>query len=81
MLTSSTKREFGHLHVVVVQWRAKKWTKKRAARAKLLFCQSTTFAFLPFSLTSLSGTLSNDNDDDYGGENVDKKNEFAFFQT
>ena len=33
---------------------AKKCTKKRDARAKLLFCQSKPFAFLPFSLTSPS---------------------------
>ena len=29
---------------------AKKCTKKRDARAKLLFCQSKPIAFLPFSL-------------------------------
>ena len=33
---------------------AKKCTKKRDARAKLLFCQSKAIAFLPFSLPSLS---------------------------
>ena len=31
---------------------AKICTKKRDARAKLLFCQSKPIAFLPFSLTS-----------------------------
>ena len=31
---------------------AKKCTKKRDARAKLLFCQSKPIAFLPFSLPS-----------------------------
>ena len=33
---------------------AKKCTKKRDARAKLLFCQSKPIAFLPFSLPSPS---------------------------
>ena len=44
MFTSSTKREIGHFHVVVVQWRQKKKKKKkkkqaqkRHVRAKLLF--------------------------------------------
>ena len=36
---------------------AKKCTKKRDARAKLLFCQSKLIAFLPFSLTSPSSLL------------------------
>ena len=36
---------------------AKKCTKKRDARAKLLFCQSKAIAFLPFSLTSTSSLL------------------------
>ena len=36
---------------------AKKCTKKRDARAKLLFCQSKPIAFLPFSLTSPSSLL------------------------
>ena len=40
---SFTKREKRHFHVVVVQ----KCTKKRDARAKLLFCQSKPIAFLP----------------------------------
>ena len=46
MFTSSTKREIGHFHVVVVQWRQKKKKKKkkkkkqaqkRHVRTKLLF--------------------------------------------
>ena len=42
----STKREIRHFHVVVVQRRpAKKCTKKREARAKLLFCPSKPVAF------------------------------------
>ena len=36
---------------------AKKCTKKRDARAKLLFCQSKPIALLPLSLTSLSSFL------------------------
>ena len=64
---------------------AKKCTKKRDARVKLLFRQSKPIAFLTFSLPSSLlklpnvsiGTLSNDDD---GSENV-SKNEFAFFQT
>ena len=35
----------------------KKCTKKRDARAKLLFCQSKPIAFLPFSLPSTSSLL------------------------
>ena len=38
MSTSSTKRPIGRFHVVVVQWTSKKCTKKRDARAELLFC-------------------------------------------
>ena len=38
LLTSSIKLEIRHCYVVVVQKRAKKCTKKRDARAKLLFC-------------------------------------------
>ena len=38
ILTSSIKRHFGRFHVVVVQWTAKEGTKKRDARAELLFC-------------------------------------------
>ena len=54
MFTSSTKREINYFHIVVVQWRQwKKCTKRHDARAKLLFCQSNPFAFLPFSLTSM----------------------------
>ena len=36
---------------------AKKCTKKRDARAKLLFCESKPIDFLPFSLTSPSSLL------------------------
>ena len=35
--TSSTKRRIGRFHVVVVLWTSKKCTKKRDARAELLF--------------------------------------------
>ena len=52
--TSSTKREINYFHIVVVQWRQwNKCTKRHDARAKLLFCQSNPFAFLPLSLTSM----------------------------
>ena len=37
VITSSTKSEFWHFHVVVAQRRANKCTKKRDAHAKLLF--------------------------------------------
>ena len=40
---------------------AKKCTKKRDARAKLLFCQSEPFAFLPVSSSSSLFKLSVDN--------------------
>ena len=36
---------------------AKKCTKKRNARAKLLFCQSKPIAFLPFSLPLPSSSV------------------------
>ena len=35
--SGSIKREISRFHVVVVQWTSKKWTKKRDARAELLF--------------------------------------------
>ena len=54
---SSTKREFRrHFHVVVVQRRLRNVQKKRAARAKLLFCLSKPIVFLPFSLPSPSSS-------------------------
>ena len=37
MSTSSIKRQIRRLHVVVVQWTSKECTKKRDARAELLF--------------------------------------------
>ena len=37
MSTSSIKCRIGRFHVVVVQWTSKKCTKKRDARAELLF--------------------------------------------
>ena len=57
MFPSSTEREIRHFHVVVEATTAKKCTKKRDARAKLLFCQSKPIAFLPFSLPSPSSLL------------------------
>ena len=35
---SSINHRIGSFHVVVVQWTSKKCTKKRDARAELLFC-------------------------------------------
>ena len=45
LFTSSAKREIRHFHVLVVQRRQKKCTKKRGVRAKLLFCQSKPISF------------------------------------
>ena len=55
----STVPENRHsVHVVVHHAvTAKKCTKKRDARAELLFCQSKPIAVLPFSLTSPSSLL------------------------
>ena len=56
MFPSSIKREIRKLKFHVVASRvvtAKKCTKKRDARAKLLFCWSKPTAFLLFSLPSL----------------------------
>ena len=53
VFTSSTKREIRHFHVSCSRApTAMKCTKKRVARAKLLFCQSKPIAFLPISLPS-----------------------------
>ena len=49
VITSSTKREIWYVHVVVVQCRQRNMQKKRAERAKLLFCQSKPIVLLPFS--------------------------------
>ena len=57
VFTSSTKREikaFSHRSRAVT---VRKCTKKRYARAKMLFCQSKPTAFLPFLLTSPSSLL------------------------
>ena len=43
MSTSSIKRQIRRFHVVVVQWTSKKCTKKRDARAELLFCFAIAF--------------------------------------
>ena len=37
LFTSSIKRQIRRFHVVIVQWTSRKWTKKRDARAELLF--------------------------------------------
>ena len=49
MFASSTKREFRHFHVVVVQRRQ---ISERDARAKSLFCQSKPIALLPLTASS-----------------------------
>ena len=49
LFTSSIKRQIRQ-HVVVVQKRAKKCTKKLDASAKLLFCLQNVFFFFTFSL-------------------------------
>ena len=49
MFASSTKREFRHFHVVVVQRRQ---INERDARAKLLFCQSKPIVLLPLTAPS-----------------------------
>ena len=53
VFTSFIKRVIRKFHLVVVQCRQINVQKKRDARAKLLFCQSKTSAYLPFSLPSL----------------------------
>ena len=65
---SSTKREIWHFHVVVVQRRQEVY--KKSMMRKVLFDQSKTIAFLPFSLrrrrlclSSLLGSLRNDDGD------------------
>ena len=81
VLTSSTKPEFRHFHVVVVQWR------QRNLQKSVMHVQSCCFANLQLllfsrsrwrhrSLSSLSGTLSNDD----GGENVPKKMNLRSFK-
>ena len=54
-LHKTSHKEF---HVIFVQSRAKKWTKKCAARAKLLFCLLDLFLLIvTFSLPSRSSLL------------------------
>ena len=43
--TSSMKRQISRFHVVVVQWTSKKCTKKRDARAELLFWSLNLLCF------------------------------------
>ena len=56
VFTSSTKSEIRHFHVVGAAT-AKKCTKKHDSRATLLFNQSETIAFFPFSLPSAPSLL------------------------
>ena len=59
VFTSLIKQVIRKFHLVVVQCRQINVQKKRDARAKLLFCQSKTSAYLPFSLPSLLLKLPN----------------------
>ena len=54
MSTSSIKRQIRRLHDVVVQWTSKKCTKKRDARAQLLFWSLNLLFFSKSSLWSSS---------------------------
>ena len=45
VVTSSTKREIRHIHVVVVPWRQRNVQKRRDACAELLFCQPNILLF------------------------------------
>ena len=57
VFTSSTKREIGHFHVVIVQWRPKKKTKINRHKS-VMYEQSCCFiASLPFRLPSPSSLL------------------------
>ena len=62
---SSTKREIWHFHVVVVQRRQEMY--KKSMMHKVLFDQSKTIAFLPFSRTSPSSLLKLPIDGGWGG--------------
>ena len=59
VFTNSVKQELELGSFKRISTTAKKCTKKRDARAKLLFCQSKLIAFLPFSLPSLLLKLPN----------------------
>ena len=54
MFTSSIKRQIRRFHAVVAQWTSKKSTKKRDARAELLFWSLNVLFFLKSSLWSSS---------------------------
>ena len=55
---SRPRQNVRQFHVVVVQQLAEKCTKKRDARAKLLFCLSKPIASLLFSLRKLTKVTS-----------------------
>ena len=57
MITCSIKRQIRSFHVVVVQWTAKKCTKKRDASVELLFWSLNLIVFLKSSLWSSSWLL------------------------
>ena len=46
-----TKRRIGRIHVVVVRWTSKKCTKRRDARAELVFAHNPN-CFFALSLSS-----------------------------
>ena len=53
-----SSRKIRKFHVVLVQRRQRSVQKKKGdARARLLFCQSKPYCFLPFSLMSPSSLL------------------------
>ena len=58
MSTSSIKRQIRRFHVVVVQWTSKKCTKKRDARAELLFWSLNLLLFCCCGRRSSSSCLS-----------------------
>ena len=53
LFTSSIKRQIRRFHVVIVQWTSRKWTKKRGARAELLFWSLKLLFFWSCFLNSL----------------------------
>ena len=77
MSTSSIKRQIRRFHVVVVRWTSKKCTKKRDARAELLFWSLNLlfFAVVVVVVQCLSSLLirSFSNNDGENNENVKKK--------
>ena len=75
MSTSSIKRQIRRFHVVVVQWTSKKCTKKRDARAELLFWSLNLLFFWSRRCgrhrSCLSSLMMNDDDNDDDNEDDD----------